>query len=189
MVANISSHKRGWDDRWEYFSDWAEKGKAIQERLLKLVDEDTDAFNRIMAAFGLPKSTAGEQEIRSRAIAEATVGAIAVPLEVMETAFRGYEVAEAMIENGNPNSVTDAGVGVLAIHAAIEGAWMNVLVNAGDVKEHDEVKEMLAAGRKFKDESDETRKRLTGLVYNRMQRLSPPSEFLLFCPEMVYRMM
>jgi glutamate formiminotransferase/formiminotetrahydrofolate cyclodeaminase len=168
MVANISSHKRGWDDRWEYFSDWAEKGKAIQERLLKMVDEDTDAFNRIMAAFGLPKSTKEEQEVRSRAITEATVGAIEVPLEVMETAFRGYEVAEAMIENGNPNSVTDAGVGVLAIHAAIEGAWMNVLVNSGDVKEHEKVKKMLATGRKIKDQSDKTRKQLTEMVYGKM---------------------
>jgi len=169
MVANISSHKRGWDERWEYFSDWAEKGKAIQERLLKMVDEDTDAFNRIMAAFGLPKSTKEEQETRSRAITEATVGAIEVPLEVMETAFRGYEVAEAMIENGNPNSVTDAGVGVLAIHAAIEGAWLNVLVNAADMKEEERVQEMLKEGEKIRTESDAFKNRLNALVSEKLE--------------------
>ena len=168
MVANISSHKRGWDEQWEYFSDWAEKGKAVQERLLHLVDEDTDAFNRIMEAFGLPKSTAEEKEFRSRVIAEATVGAIEVPLEVMKTAFRGYEVAEAMIENGNPNSVTDAGVGVLAIHAAIEGAWLNVLVNAADMKEEERVQEMLKEGEKIRTESDAIKNKLNALVSEKM---------------------
>jgi glutamate formiminotransferase / formiminotetrahydrofolate cyclodeaminase len=169
MVANISSHKRGWDDQWEFFSDWAEKGKAIQERLLQLVDEDTNAFNRIMAAFGLPKTTGKEQEVRRQAIREATIGAIEVPLEVMKTACRGYEVAEAMIERGNPNSITDAGVGVLAIHAAIEGAWLNVLVNATDVKEDEKVQEMLKEGGKIRSESDEIKNRLRMLVSEKMK--------------------
>ena len=169
MVANISSHKRGWDDQWEYFSDWAEKGKEVQERLLELVDEDTEAFNRIMEAFGLSKSTGKEQEIRKRAIAEATIGAIEVPLEVMKTACRGYEVTEAMIDRGNPNSITDAGVGVLAIHAAIEGAWLNVLVNATDVKEDEKVQEMLKEGEGIQAESDEIKNRLRKLVSEKMK--------------------
>ncbi|MEX0981153.1 MAG: glutamate formimidoyltransferase [Bacteroidales bacterium] len=168
MVANISSHKRGWDERWEFFSGWAEKGKTVQERLLELVDEDTDAFNRIMEAFGLPKSTAEEKEIRSRLIAEATIGAIEVPLEVMNTAFRGYEIAEAMIKNGNPNSITDAGVGVLAIHAAIEGAWLNMLVNAAEIKEEQRVQEMLRMGEKVRTESDAIKNRLRSLVSEKM---------------------
>jgi glutamate formiminotransferase / formiminotetrahydrofolate cyclodeaminase len=169
MVANISSHKRGWDDQWEYFSDWAEKGKAVQERLLQLVDEDTEAFNRIMGAFGLPKSTEEELKSRKRAIAEATIGAIEVPLEVMRTALKGYAVAEAMIDRGNPNSITDAAVGALAIHAAIEGAWLNVLVNATDVKEDEKVQEMLKEGEKIRSESEEIKNRLRMLVSEKMK--------------------
>ena len=146
MVANLSAHKRGWDERWEEFSDWAERGKAIQERLLKLVDEDTRAFNRILAAFGMPKQTAGEEELRKRAIEEATLGAIEVPFQVMRSAFEGYGMIEAMIEKGNPNSISDAGVGALALHACIEGAWLNVLINAAGLKDHPGVKKSLEQG-------------------------------------------
>ncbi len=168
MVANISSHKRGWDDQWDYFSGWAVKGKIVQEKLLELVDEDTNAFNIIMEAFGQPKSTPEEQDSRRKAIAEATIVAIEVPLEVMRTAFKGYEVTEAMIDRGNPNSITDAGVGVVAIHAAIEGAWLNVLVNAADVKEHEMVQKMLKEGEKLQAESDEIKNRLKALVSEKM---------------------
>ena len=146
MVANLSSHKRGWDERWEEFSDWAERGKAIQERLLRLVDEDTHAFNEIMAAFGLPKTSPKEQELRKAAIEAATLHAIEVPLEVMSVACEGFEVARAMAEAGNPNSVSDAGVGALALHACVEGAWLNVKINALDLDKHPKVTLMLQEG-------------------------------------------
>ncbi|MEX2372014.1 MAG: glutamate formimidoyltransferase [Bacteroidales bacterium] len=168
MVANLSSHKRGWDDKWEFFSGWAEKGKAIQERLLELVDEDTNAYNRIVEAFGRPKSTDEEKELRDSAITDATIGAIEVPLEVMETALRGYEVAEAMIAQGNPNSITDAAVGVLAIHAAVEGAWLNVKVNSVDMTGLNRVKELNATGKKILEESQEKRNALIKLVNKKM---------------------
>ena len=154
MVANLSSHKRGWDDRWEEFSDWADRGKAIQEQLLRLVDEDTVAFKRILDAFGLPKSTAGEQAVRKRAIEEATLGAIEVPFRVMKSAFEGYEVIEAMVDKGNPNSISDAGVGALAIHACLEGAWLNVQINASDMKEDPRVIEIRKQGEALVAQSD-----------------------------------
>jgi len=143
MVANLSSHKRGWDERWEEFSDWAERGKAIQERLLQLVDEDTHAFNDIMAAFGLPKKSTDEQKIRKAAIEAATLHAIEVPFEVMSVALKGFDVAKAMAEYGNPNSVSDAGVGALALHACVEGAWLNVKINAAGMNKHQELTRIL----------------------------------------------
>jgi len=151
MVANLSSHKRGWDERWEEFSDWADRGKAIQERLLQLVDEDTRAFNEIMAAFGLPKKSSEEQELRKAVIEAATLHAIEVPLEVMSVACEGFEVARAMAETGNPNSVSDAGVGALALHACVEGAWLNVKINSVDLDKHQEVAKMLREGEALRD--------------------------------------
>ena len=130
MVANLSAHKRGWDDRWDEFSDWAEKGKQIHDRLLKLVDEDTAAFNAIMDAFGLPKNTDEEKKNRSAAIQAATKHAIEVPFEVMETAYRSLEVLQAMATTGNPNSLSDAGVGALCARTAVYGAYLNVRINA-----------------------------------------------------------
>ncbi len=135
MVANLSSHKRGWDERWEEFSDWAEKGKCYQEKLLRLVDEDTSAFNQIMAAFGLPKGTEEEKAARMQAIQDATLNAILTPLEVMKTAFESMEVLQAMAEIGNPNSVSDAGVGALCARTAVQGAYLNVLINLADFKD------------------------------------------------------
>jgi len=130
MVANLSSHKRGWDERWKEFSDWAEKGKEIQNNLLQLVDEDTMAFNRIMEAFSLPKKSEEEKRIRNIAVQEATKHATLIPLKVMETAFSGFELISQMVEKGNPNSVTDAGVGALALRSCIRGAFLNVRINA-----------------------------------------------------------
>ena len=146
MVANLSSHKRGWDERWEEFSEWAEKGKRLQDKLLKLVDEDTEAFHRIMAAFGLPRSSGEEKKIRTQAIKDATLHAIKIPFEVMQTAFDGYEVLEAMVKDGNPNSLSDAGVGALAVHACIQGAFLNVRINALELKDDPEVKALLQKG-------------------------------------------
>jgi glutamate formiminotransferase/formiminotetrahydrofolate cyclodeaminase len=146
MVANLSSHKRGWDDRWEEFSDQAVKGKSIQEELLTLVDEDTRAFNGILDAFGLPKNSPQEKAARKAAITSATLYAIRIPFRVMNTAFRGFELAEEMVRQGNPNSVSDAGVGALALHACIEGAWLNVRINASELKDNPEVAEILKDG-------------------------------------------
>ncbi|MCA1760527.1 MAG: glutamate formimidoyltransferase, partial [Bacteroidales bacterium] len=130
MVANLSAHKRGWDERWEEFSDWAEKGKKYHDELLKCVDEDTEAFNKIMAAFGLPKSNEQEKAERKQAIQKATKTAMEIPLKVMQLAHDSLEVMQAMAETGNPNSVSDAGVGALCARTAVEGAYLNVKINA-----------------------------------------------------------
>ncbi len=143
MVANLSAHKRGWDDRWDEFSDWAEEGKAAHDRLLKLVDEDTTAFNAIMDAFGLSKNTDQEKKIRSAAIQAATKKAIEVPFEVMQTAFRSLEVIQAMAEMGNPNSVSDAGVGALCARTAVYGAYLNVRINAAGLTDKEFASEIL----------------------------------------------
>ena len=135
MVANLSAHKRGWENRWEEFSDYAEKGKSFHTALLKSVDEDTQAFNMIMKAFEMPKTT--EQEISSRknSIQEATKNAIEVPLKVMQLAHDSMEILKAMAETGNPNSVSDAGVGALCARTAVEGAFLNVKINAAALKD------------------------------------------------------
>ena len=146
MVANLSSHKRGWDAKWKEFSDWAERGKAIQNTLLHLVDEDTTAFNRIMEAFSLPKKSEEEIKLRDTAIQEATKNAILVPLKVMETAYSGFELINEMVEKGNPNSITDAGVGALAIRSCIRGAFLNVKINASGLHDKGFVDSILAKG-------------------------------------------
>lgn len=146
MVANLSSHKAGWDERWEEFSDWAVKGQAIKNDLLALVDEDTNAFNKVMDAFGLPKSTDEEKAARSAAIQEATKYATEVPFRTMQRAFEAFEVVKAMAENGNPNSVTDAGVGALCARSAIIGAFLNVKINAAGLKDKDFAEEILRQG-------------------------------------------
>jgi glutamate formiminotransferase/formiminotetrahydrofolate cyclodeaminase len=135
MVANLSSHKRGWDDKWEEFSEWANKGKTFQEELNKMVDEDTNAFNKIMDAFSLPKKTEEEKTARQEAIAAATRYAIEVPLKVMQIAYNSLEVVQKMAEIGNPNSVSDAGVGALAIRSAVMGAHLNVKINCAGFKD------------------------------------------------------
>jgi len=168
MVANLSSHKRGWDDKWESFSDWAERGKVLQEKLLSLVDEDTNAFNAIMDAFAMSKSTMVEQKLRKKAIRMATINAIEVPFNVMESASKAYEIVETMIKIGNPNSLSDAGVAVLSLHTCIEGAWMNVLINAMDITDDEKVKTLLSDGEKIKTESDKTKEVLMNLVYEKL---------------------
>ncbi len=144
MVANLSAHKKGWDDRWEEFSGWAEKGKHYYERLLTLIDEDTQAFNAIMNAFGLPKNTDEEKAIRTDAIQAATKHAMEIPFQVMQTSYQSMEVMQAMVETGNPNSVTDAGVGALAARSAVMGAALNVKVNALGIKDKDYAAEILS---------------------------------------------
>lgn len=144
MVANLSSHKPGWDERWEEFARYAEQGMAIQEELLHLVDEDTEAFNRIMAAFGMPKGNEEEKRLRSAAIQEATLFAAQVPLQTMKVAMRVFPLCRAMVEKGNPNSVSDAGVGTLAGRAAVLGAGMNVKINASSLKDKAKAAELIA---------------------------------------------
>ncbi|MET0637588.1 MAG: glutamate formimidoyltransferase [Chitinophagaceae bacterium] len=146
MVANLSSHKKGWDERWEEFSDWAEKGQSFKERLLKLVDADTHAFNGIMAAIGLPKLTDAEKAYRTQALAEATLVAIQVPFQVMEISLESMDLIRAMVLTGNPNSVSDAGVGVLCARAAVMGAYMNVRINAASYRHQENVKDMVDRG-------------------------------------------
>jgi glutamate formiminotransferase len=135
MVANLSSHKPGWDDRWEYFSNWAEKGQAIVTELLDLVDEDTASFNKIMTALSLPKETKEEKEARANALEEATIYAAQVPLKTMKTTYKAIEILEAMAKDGNPNSASDAGVGMLCLKTAIKGAYLNVKINSESIKD------------------------------------------------------
>jgi glutamate formiminotransferase/formiminotetrahydrofolate cyclodeaminase len=153
MVANISSHKRGWDDRWKEFSDWAEKGKEIQNKLLQLVDEDTAAFNGILNAYSLPKKTEEEIRVRKSAVQEATRNATLIPLKVMETAFSGFGLIREMVKKGNPNSVTDAAVGALAIRSCIRGAFLNVKINASGLEDKEFVSDLIKKGQVIESET------------------------------------
>ncbi len=170
MVANLSSHKRGWDERWEEFSKWAEKGQAIKDELIFLVDEDTRAFNRIMDAFGLPKGTDEEKKARKEAIQAATKYAIEVPFRVMETAFKAMDVIEAMVEKGNPTSVTDAGVGALCARTAVIGAYLNVKVNTMDLEDKAFVKEILKKAEEIQLAARKKENEIMKLVEERLKR-------------------
>jgi glutamate formiminotransferase/formiminotetrahydrofolate cyclodeaminase len=149
MVANLSSHKKGWDNRWEEFSDWAEKGQQIKDELLALVDKDTAAFNKIMLAFSLPKGTDEEKANRKKAIQEATKFAIEVPYRVMELSYNSLSIIKAMAEIGNPNSVSDAGVGALCARSAVMGAFMNVRINAGGYDDKTFVNDIISKGKEI----------------------------------------
>lgn len=153
MVANLSSHKKGWDDRWEEFSNWAEKGEQYKNELVTLVDADTRAFNGIMAAFGLPKSTEEEKAARTKAIQDATKFAIEIPFKVMQAAYASMEVIKAMAEIGNPNSVSDAGVGALCARSAVMGAFMNVRINAAGYNDKDFVANIVASGKDIENKT------------------------------------
>ena len=153
MVANLSSHKAGWDDRWEEFSLWAEKGQALKDELLMLVDEDTRAFNLIMDAFSLAKSNDEEKTARTAAIQDATRFAIEVPFRVMKRSFECMEIIKAMAETGNPNSVTDAGVGALAARSAVMGAFLNVKINASGLHDKAFVEKVLIEGNLIQDKA------------------------------------
>lgn len=153
MVANLSAHKKGWDERWEEFSNWADIGEKYKIQLLRLVDEDTEAFNALMTAFGLPKSTDEESKQRDRTIQQATKHAVEIPLRVMELAHDSLDIIKAMAETGNPNSVTDAGVGALCAVAAVRGAFMNVRVNAASLDDRIYVKETLSKGKEIEDKA------------------------------------
>ena len=149
MVANLSSHKPGWDERWEEFSLWAEKGQKLKDELLWLVDEDTHSFNLIMDAFGMPKSNDAEKAARKQAIQNATKYAIEVPFKTIQRSFDVFEICAAMIEKGNPNSVTDAGVGVLCARAAVMGAYLNVKINASSLEDKVFAEEMVSKAQAY----------------------------------------
>jgi glutamate formiminotransferase/formiminotetrahydrofolate cyclodeaminase len=153
MVANLSSHKRGWDARWEEFSIIAEKGQALKDKLVNMVDEDTNAFNKIMDAFGLPKSTDEEKAARKQAIQDATEYATRVPLEVMKLSYESMEPIMQMADIGNPNSVTDAGVGALAARSAVMGAYLNVKINAADLEDRTLADALLEEGRQIEEKA------------------------------------
>ena len=144
MVANLSAHKAGWDERWEEFSAWAERGQALLSELLQLVDEDTEAFNRIMAVFAMPKGSEEEKAARSAALQEATLYATQVPLRTMKAALKVFPVVKAMAEQGNPNSVSDAGVGAIAARGAVLGACLNVKINAAGLKDKEKAGALVA---------------------------------------------
>ena len=164
MVANLSSHKAGWDDRWEEFSDWAERGQALLTELLHLVDEDTDAFNRIMNVFTMPKSTDEEKAARSAALQEATLYATQVPLRTMRTAGRIFDVVRAMAAEGNPNSVSDAGVGALAARSAVLGARLNVKINAAGLKDRAVADALVAEAEQLAAEAERLEKEVLTIV-------------------------
>lgn len=146
MVANLSSHKRGWDNRWEEFSIWAEKGQKYKNELIRLVDEDTNSFNKIMDAIRLPKGSESEKAARQEEIIKATKYAIEIPFKVMETAYESMKTIKAMAEIGNPNSVTDAGVGALCARTAVMGAFMNVKINCKDLNDTEYVNDIISRG-------------------------------------------
>jgi glutamate formiminotransferase/formiminotetrahydrofolate cyclodeaminase len=164
MVANLSSHKRGWDDRWEEFSNWAEQGKACHVELLRLIDADTDAFNKIMAALGLPKGTDAEKAARQAALQAATKHAIEIPFQVMQTALRAMDVVRAMAEIGNPNSVSDAGVGALATRSAVLGAYLNVKINCAGLSDKAYVAEIVARGAELERQALEKEREILAIV-------------------------
>ena len=168
MVANLSSHKPGWDERWEEFSHWAEKGAKLQQELLKLVDEDTIAFNKIMAAFGLPKGNDEEKKIRT-AIGAATRYAIEIPMKVLSLSTETLDVIKAMAKEGNPNSVTDAGVGALCARTAVKGAYLNVRVNAATYNDKKFVEEVLEKGKQLEAKAEALEKEILAIVDEKLK--------------------
>jgi glutamate formiminotransferase/formiminotetrahydrofolate cyclodeaminase len=168
MVANLSAAKRGWDDKLKYFSDWAVKAQPLKDELLFLVDEDTAAFRKVIDAFALPKGSAEEKAARSAAIESATKYAAEVPLRVMETASKSYQLLSEMVEKGNPNSISDVGVGALATRACVEGAALNVRINLGQLKDEKFKSALVAKVRKISADSDAQFKKINQAVESKL---------------------
>lgn len=171
MVANLSAHKAGWDDRWKEFSDYADRGRVLTDRLLALVDEDTAAFNRIMAALGLPKGTDNEKAARAEALESATLYATEVPLSTMKAAYDTFDLCEAMAREGNPNSVSDAGVGALAAEAAVAGAALNVRINAAGLADRDTALRLTSEAADIAAKAAERRASILAIVNDKINRL------------------
>ncbi len=168
MVANLSAHKRGWDDRWEFFSKWGEKGICCQNKLLELVDRDTHAFNEIMKAFSLPKENDKQLAIRNKEIQKATKNAINVPFEIMKTSFDSIEVIMKMAEEGNPNSISDAGVAMHCARAAIMGAFLNVKINCKDLDDEKYVKKILKSSNDIIDKTNVLEQKILKIVEDKL---------------------
>jgi glutamate formiminotransferase/formiminotetrahydrofolate cyclodeaminase len=168
MVANLSAGKRGWDDKLKFFSDWAVKAQQLKDELLFLVDEDTAAFNKVMDAFTLPKDSAEEKAARSAAIQSANKYAAEIPLRVMETALKSYEILAAMAEKGNPASISDVGVGLLATRAGLDGAAMNVRINLAGLKDEQLKSTLQEKVRKISAESESQFKTIIQIVESKM---------------------
>ena len=168
MVANLSAHKKGWDERWEEFSGWAEKGRYYVDELTRLVDEDTQAFNSLMAAFSMPKNTVEEKQERAKAIQEATAQAIQVPLKVMETALDAMDICLTMAETGNPNSVSDAGVGVMALRTAVRGAFLNVRINLPGLENRKQAGQILEKAKITDIEAEKKERKVLELVQKKL---------------------
>lgn len=168
MVANLSAHKKGWDDQWKVFSDAADKGQYLKDRLLHLVDEDTAAFNKIMDAFSLPKATAEEKATRKQAIQDATVYAIEVPYTVMQLSLDAMQLIKQMAEIGNPNSVSDAGVGALCARTAVLGAFLNVQINAAGLSDKQLAADKIAAGQRLADAAQQMETEILDIVRNKI---------------------
>ncbi|MCA1763401.1 MAG: glutamate formimidoyltransferase [Cryomorphaceae bacterium] len=169
MVANLSSHKRGWDNKWEYFSDWAEKGEKLRRQLVEAVDEDTLSFKKIMEAYGMPKDKPEEKEARKKAIAAATKYAAQVPLKVASLAAESFDIIETMVKEGNPNSITDAAVGALCARTAILGAVMNVKINLVGFEDRDFVNQMTARAEELSKIAEEKEKAIRDFVNQKIQ--------------------
>ncbi|MFA5849112.1 MAG: glutamate formimidoyltransferase [Bacteroidales bacterium] len=170
MVANLSSHKPGWDDKWEYFSDWAVKGQSVMNELLFLVDEDTNSFNKIMEAFSLPKESEQQKEARTAAIQTATLYATEIPLRTMKVANSAFELIEAMVREGNPNSISDAGVGALCLRSAIFGAYMNVKINSADLKDRTVADKMVSEATEIYNSAARKEKEITDAVLKSLEK-------------------
>ena len=168
MVANLSAHKPGWDDQWEYFSNWAVKGQQYKNELLFLVDEDTNAFNKIIDGFRLPKSTQNEKEIRLKAIDDATKYATEIPFKVMDTACNSIEVMLEMMRNGLQNSLSDGGVGVLCAKTAVTGAYFNVKINAKDIKDREFAKSILENAEKVYQKTCDFENQMMKIIHEKL---------------------
>ncbi len=168
MVANLSSHKRGWDDRWEEFSDWADRGRGYTDELISLIDEDTRAFNAVLNAFSMPKKSEDEKKIRNRSIQDATRYATEIPFRIAETASRSLEVIHAMVKEGLPGSVTDAGVGAFAIRSCVQGAALNVRVNARDLDDRDFADDIVSRSEEIEKKTLQVEKEIIKIVHSRL---------------------
>lgn len=164
MVANLSAHKRGWDDRWQEFSVKAEEGQKLMNKLMHLIDEDTDAFNEIMAAFGLPKGTDEEKAARMEAIQTATRHAAEVPLETVKCSYEVFDLCRAMAQEGNPASVSDAGVGALAARAAVRGAALNVRINAASLADKAVAEALISEATDYEEKAERMEQEILAIV-------------------------
>jgi glutamate formiminotransferase / formiminotetrahydrofolate cyclodeaminase len=170
MVANLSAAKKGWDDRWEEFSNWAERGEEHKSELVRLVDADTRAFQGILTAFGLPKASPEEKQIRAKAIQEATRAAIEIPFQVMKSSFATMEIIRAMAETGNPSSVSDAGVAALCARSAVMGAFLNVRINARELEDTNFASDMIHRGKEIEDRSQALEASILKIVREKIEQ-------------------